>query len=181
MALIRPFPCVILSVLSTVRSAHRFLPPQAAAGGFQPLAKSMSDIDIQLRNGDLKCSVCVKPATSAVGLSFFCDEHKPLGDEPDKCETCNVPCVGKPLAYGSLSVVLCAGCYAKEAPAVLVVCIKCDKVFGDDDMVSFKEWNPDDADERQPKCIPCLAKDQATPCHVCESVSKDADINICET
>ena len=40
------------------------------------LAKSMSDLDIQLSNGDIKCANCDEPATKATDkLKFYCAEH----------------------------------------------------------------------------------------------------------
>ena len=61
-----------------------------------------------------------------------------------------------------------------------VNCVKCDATLDGENLRSWQEWSCG-ADERVPKCIPCLATDKVTVCHACESVSKDADINICET
>lgn len=59
-------------------------------------------------------------------------------------------------------------------------CVKCDTVLDDNNLRSWQEWSCG-ADERVPKCIPCLATDKVTVCHACKSVSKDADINVCST
>ena len=61
-----------------------------------------------------------------------------------------------------------------------VKCVKCDTTLDGDNLRSWQEWSCG-SDECVPKCIPCLATDKVTVCHVCESVSKYADINICET
>ncbi len=90
----------------------------------------MSDIQIQLDNGDIKCEKCDEPATQHSELKFYCAAHIAIqrsSDEGDEgeystCETCDKKCgenEGEALLFGSYSAWLCLECYAKEAPAVL--------------------------------------------------------------
>ena len=61
------------------------LPRRMSSGGggggageraWPELAKSMSDLQIQLSNGDIKCANCDEPATKATDkLKFYCAEH----------------------------------------------------------------------------------------------------------
>jgi hypothetical protein len=105
------------------------------------------------------CQACQAPAdedNKHNGKAYCGDCFK------ERCETCDEPCpgdLGKPLAYGSLSVNLCLDCYAKEAPEVLALEkeeVDCSLEPVSPDVYFFPAEKPEKKKEYQHSAWDCL-------------------------